>query len=195
MHYSILRLQDYRQMLWKNGKGFTYEVAKNGTDEHYDWRISMAEVKEDGPFSDFTGFQRVISVLEGQGIRLTIDDKEAQDINKLSAFAFNGESKTHCALLKDVVKDFNLIYRPDVFRARFQWLNTKNTQSFCSQAQTILIFSAGQTIQVCSDALNEQLNCYDSLLITQNNALTQIDLSTQGQTDASYCCVIELSSL
>ena len=195
MQHSILRLQEYRQMLWKNGKGFTYEVAKNGTDEHYDWRISMAEVKEDGSFSDFTGFQRVISVLEGEGIRLTIDNKNAQNINPLSAFAFKGESKTHCALLKDVVKDFNLIYRPDVFRARFQWLDTKQKQSFCSQAQTILIFSAASAIDICSDGLNAQLGCYDSLLLTQNDALTQIDLGTQGQTDASYCCVIELSSL
>ena len=59
----ILRAPDYRVMPWKNGGGTTTEVAVSpegaGLD-HFDWRISMARVEQDGPFSTFPGIDRTL---------------------------------------------------------------------------------------------------------------------------------------
>ncbi len=38
---------DYKRMLWKNGAGYTIELARSEESslESFDWRISMADVK------------------------------------------------------------------------------------------------------------------------------------------------------
>lgn len=66
----VLRAGDYRQMPWANGKGVTVELAKAERDGAILWRLSMATVAEDGPFSVFAGIERNLTVLEGAGFRL-----------------------------------------------------------------------------------------------------------------------------
>ena len=66
---------DYKRMLWKNGAGYTIELARSegSSLELFDWRISMADVKTSGSLSKFDGMQRYLTVLEGQDILLNID--------------------------------------------------------------------------------------------------------------------------
>ena len=45
----------------------------------FDWRISMARVASDGPFSEFPGIDRTLAVVEGSGMVLTIGDQRAGD--------------------------------------------------------------------------------------------------------------------
>ncbi|WP_186457628.1 HutD/Ves family protein [Nitrospirillum amazonense] len=56
---------------WKNGGGVTREVARrdDGAGDIL-WRVSIAEVREAGPFSHFPGIDRVLAVLDG---RLLLD--------------------------------------------------------------------------------------------------------------------------
>jgi environmental stress-induced protein Ves len=53
---------------WKNGAGTTREIAVEpagaGTDD-FDWRLSLAEVDRDAPFSAFPGVDRCIVLLRG----------------------------------------------------------------------------------------------------------------------------------
>ena len=52
----ILRANQYRCMPWKNGAGVTREVAAWPPEARLDdfgWRVSMARVERDGPFSTF----------------------------------------------------------------------------------------------------------------------------------------------
>ena len=64
-------------MPWRNGGGTTQEVACNpgGSSAAFDWRLSLADVGQDGAFSAFTGYQRILTVLEGRGIELTVDGR------------------------------------------------------------------------------------------------------------------------
>lgn len=53
-----LHARDYKRMPWKNGGGETVEIAIFPADasvETFEWRISMATVANDGPFSIFPG--------------------------------------------------------------------------------------------------------------------------------------------
>jgi environmental stress-induced protein Ves len=62
---------DYRRMPWANGRGVTVErmrVEKPGGGLL--WRLSMASVTEDGPFSLFPGVERNLTVIMGPGFRL-----------------------------------------------------------------------------------------------------------------------------
>lgn len=73
----IIRRETYRRMPWKNGQGLTEEVAAfpdgAGVDG-FDWRLSIAHVGADGPFSLFAGIDRTIALLDGPGLFLDLPE-------------------------------------------------------------------------------------------------------------------------
>lgn len=68
-----LTLADYAHQPWKNGKGVTVELARAEARGALLWRLSMATVAEDGPFSIFPGIERNLTVISGPGFRLVGD--------------------------------------------------------------------------------------------------------------------------
>ncbi|MDN6651963.1 MAG: HutD family protein, partial [Enterobacterales bacterium] len=65
--WQIIRWADYQAMPWKNGQGVTQEIMRvdSPSGRDFRWRLSMAEVSSDGDFSSYTGYQRILSILEG----------------------------------------------------------------------------------------------------------------------------------
>ena len=60
----VLRAADYPRMPWKNGGGETAEILVEPAGaplDSFDWRLSMARVAADGPFSLFPGVERTPS--------------------------------------------------------------------------------------------------------------------------------------
>lgn len=60
-HGRILRAAERPALPWKNGGGVTREVVAHppGSDlGHFDWRVSIAEIHNAGPFSRFPGIER-----------------------------------------------------------------------------------------------------------------------------------------
>lgn len=81
---------DYARQPWKNGKGVTVELARAERDGTILWRLSMATVAEDGPFSLFPGIERNLTVISGPGFRL-IGPGIDIDCRPLSPVAFPGD--------------------------------------------------------------------------------------------------------
>ena len=112
-----LRPAQYRQMQWRNGGGSTTEIAIEPAGAGLQawppflWRLSMARVQQDGPFSRFAGYDRTLVLLEGRGVRLDFGAAAAPVTlaGPLAAAAFAGEWATHCQLLDGPVRDFNLM--------------------------------------------------------------------------------------
>ena len=112
----LLRARDHRVMPWKNGGGSTTEIAAfpdgAGLDA-FDWRVSMATVSTDGPFSVFPNIDRTLAVLSGAGIVLDVDDGRAPVC--LSGahlpLAFPGDVATHGALIDGPIVDLNVMSR------------------------------------------------------------------------------------
>lgn len=42
---ELIRADQYTKMLWKNGAGFTLEIARSQGEADFEWRISMADVQ------------------------------------------------------------------------------------------------------------------------------------------------------
>lgn len=57
-------------MTWANGRGTTVEMARADGPDGLLWRLSMARVDEDGPFSIFPGLERNLTVISGPGFDL-----------------------------------------------------------------------------------------------------------------------------
>ncbi len=146
----LYRAQDYPRMPWRNGGGTTQEVACNpgGSSAAFTWRLSIADVAQDGGFSLFAGLQRIITVLEGTGIALTVDGLAQAPLGPRQAYAFSGDAQVDCRLLGGPIRDFNLIYSPGHHCARLQWIGAADNWTFHSAASTVLLFNAGQALTV-----------------------------------------------
>ena len=85
-----------------------------GSAYDWDWRLSIAEVEHDCPFSAFPGCDRVLLLLSGNGMELEFDDGEASTIAPPHGrVAFAGERGLQCRLLDGPTTDFNAIVRRD----------------------------------------------------------------------------------
>lgn len=100
-------------MRWKNGGGWTSEVAvQPGEGDDFAWRISIAEIETDGDFSRFPGVDRSILVLDGAGMILDVEGVGAVDLRTGgAALAFSGDVAVHCRLSAGPTRDFNVMTR------------------------------------------------------------------------------------
>ncbi|WP_313459257.1 HutD family protein [Pseudomonas sp.] len=169
---QVLRARDYPRMPWKNGGGFTEEITRDDGQglEGFGWRLSIADIAESGGFSVFAGYQRIISVLQGDGMRLLVDGQLSRPLLAYDAFAFAGESQVSCHLLDGPIRDFNLIYAPQRYRARLQWFD--GTHHLYSSADTLLLFAASACVEVAlpGQAVHP-LGLYDCLRLDDNDHL------------------------
>ncbi len=182
---------DYRQMLWKNGAGYTVELARSAGEnlDTFDWRISMADVKSAGDFSRFNGMQRILTVLEGHGIELDIEDKH-ESLTILQSVQFSGDSATRCELIDGPIRDFNLIYDPKQFHARLQWYFEPTRSEVFSSADLIFIFNQStESLEIEIDGQVFQLQHHESLYIEQEKSLKKVVLNPQI---LKQTCLIEL---
>src|SRR5437764_6708185 len=108
----LIRPADHRRMIWKNGGGETREIAlapPGAALDGFDWRISPARIATDGPFSRFPGIDRTLMILEGGGIRLTLDGSAPVDLTADSEpIAFHGDVPASATLIAGPVTDLNV---------------------------------------------------------------------------------------
>lgn len=106
---------EYRRVRWKNGLGWTREILRWPEDrDDWDWRLSIAEVDQAGPFSAFEGCERELVLLSGQGMRLQFEDGERVELSPPHGrHRFSGERALSAELLDGPTQDYNLIWRRD----------------------------------------------------------------------------------
>ncbi|MCY1558701.1 HutD [compost metagenome] len=124
-------------------------------------------------------------MLQGDGMTLSVDGQVTRPLLPLDPYAFSGESQVSCTLLGGPIRDFNLIYAPQRYSARLQWLDGE--QRFFSEAGTVLVFSVSEALEVTVENNAQQLGRHDCLQLVGNTGL--LDVSSNGA-----CCVIELTA-
>lgn len=98
---------------WRNGGGETREIVSwpPGAQD-FDWRASIATIAQDGPFSAFTGIDRSITLLEGDGVRLFSAGHIDHQLDRVGEpFAFSGDVALEATLLGGASQDFNIMTR------------------------------------------------------------------------------------
>lgn len=120
---EIFGPEDFIEIPWKNGKGVTLELAisEGDTVQSFDWRFSIAQVVEDGSFSEFPGYQRSLVVLEGNGITLEHGTGHSQKLSgELPSADFDGAWQTHGVLHDGPITDLNIVTKSHRFQARLE---------------------------------------------------------------------------
>jgi len=108
---SVLRAAAHAAMPWKNGGGTTLEIARAPAGGDFDWRLSVADVREDGPFSSFPGIERHILLVEGAGMRLVSARCCIELAPDGPGAIFDGAEAFTGRLADGPVRDLNLMLR------------------------------------------------------------------------------------
>lgn len=147
----LIRAKDYRRMPWKNGGGETIEIAvhpKNADTSSFDWRVSMARVEMDGPFSSFPGIDRTLAILDGAGIELSV---EGQDVARIedAPRSFPGDVTTSARLINGPITDLNVMTRRGSFQSRVTTLELSSPREIVVMSPVALVYchSGGVAIE------------------------------------------------
>ncbi|WP_284164324.1 HutD family protein [Frigidibacter sp. SD6-1] len=105
----VITPDQFLTQAWKNGGGVTHEIAREDRDGRLLWRLSIAEVASDGPFSAFPGLTRILTVIEGAGLHLHTAGGRL-DALPLTPVLFSGDTPVDSRLIGGPVRDFNLIW-------------------------------------------------------------------------------------
>jgi environmental stress-induced protein Ves len=114
MTATLLRAAERKVTPWKNGLGTTSEIMaypQAAGLEDFDWRVSIATVTADGPFSHFPQIDRTLSILSGEGILLSVRGTPTRLTQYSPPFSFPGDVPASAALLGGAVMDLNVMSR------------------------------------------------------------------------------------
>lgn len=115
----VLRASGYARMRWKNGAGWTSEILRAPDCDDWLWRLSIAEIDADAPFSAFPGIERELVLLSGNGLRLRFDDGDTRELLPPHArLRFAGERAAFGELVDGPTRDFNLMWQRDAVDAQ-----------------------------------------------------------------------------
>jgi environmental stress-induced protein Ves len=140
---QIIRRSSYTAVPWKNGGGVTHEAIRvPPAGESFSWRVSVAHIESSGAFSDFSGYERKMVLLEGRGLDLKFGDGRRRELRHVGDWVeFDGAISTHCELLDGPCVDLNLMTSKSLKTcARVEHLSDRHIAS-ASAGDTVLIFS------------------------------------------------------
>ena len=179
MTTTILRAADRIATPWKNGGGITREIAvwpPGAGLDHFDWRISMAEVREPGPFSLFPDVDRCLTVIEGY-LRLSFSDETSVALDARSEpWTFPGDRACHGLPIGGPVLDLNVMWRRSLYRSQVR--RVTNTSWHPTGSISLLIALAPLTIVDGGASAGTRLGALDAWL--GHDPATPIDLAIDG---------------
>ncbi|WP_282170320.1 HutD/Ves family protein [Ruegeria atlantica] len=106
-----VRTRTLEPILWKNGLGTTREIARGSGEQGVVWRVSLADVEADGPFSTFPGMSHILTVVEGDGFDL-VGPATPLNARFSDPLRFSGDLELWCRLEAGPVRNFNVIFDP-----------------------------------------------------------------------------------
>lgn len=164
----LIRQNRYRRQPWKNGGGETIEIAVSppeATTDDFNWRVSMARVETDGPFSVFPGIDRTLMVIDGDGIEL---DVEGYGLTTLTdaPHAFPGDRPTNARLLGGAITDLNVMTRRGVVAHRVSRLILTGPRDLVVRSPTVLVYCVSGGLLVEDDVASPvDVSAGDTLLV------------------------------
>jgi uncharacterized protein len=112
MAVTVVRAADLAPRPWRNGGGTTTEIAVS-PGAPFAWRASTATVASDGPFSDFSGYDRFLVLLSGPGFDLRFADRVVRVDQPLQIVRFDGGDPCTASLLGAASVDWNWMVARD----------------------------------------------------------------------------------
>jgi environmental stress-induced protein Ves len=174
----IIPATSYRRMPWKNGGGETIEIAAHpeaSTLETFNWRVSMARVDGPGPFSIFPGIDRTLTVLEGEGLTLRIDGREAVTLTRDSApLAFPADVPVDAATVGGAILDLNVMSRRGRVAHRVRRTRAGTALVLDPEADATMILVRGGDLTLADGAGRDLVRAGDAVLFGRRDGTLEV---------------------
>ncbi|MDJ0343571.1 HutD family protein [Streptomyces sp. H10-C2] len=202
METRILRARDRTPTPWSNGGGVTREIAAGPADTGagagagagagirtgagadmstattgFGWRVSLADVVEDGPYSAFPGVDRIITVVDGAGMVLTIDGVTHAPTLPLRPLAFPGDAATGCRLTGGPIVNLNVMTRRGRAAATVEIVEGPHTATVPEDGAVLLV---ALTDDAAIGPEGGSLGRFDAALATGGGSGSGTDSGTGG---------------
>lgn len=142
--FKIYSPQSFQTLPWRNGLGSTVELLAEtpNKNEDFSWRLSIASVANDGPFSDFSGYDRTLLLLEGSGITLNKPNGVFKVLNSSLDYAnFKGEDLIDATLHDGPIKDFNIMTLRSICTSSVTAIDETSESLLNINADKLLVYS------------------------------------------------------
>ena len=156
---------------WKSGGGVTRQIAcfPEGSDlTNFDWRISTAEVSQDGAFSRFEGIDRRLYILDGAGLELRLGTAHVRRLRAHEHIDFAGEAEVFGALIDGPVSDLNIMVRRGRMRMRAERISINGPADIEHGWGTAVLFVLDGELSV----MNGVARHHDTVLLDGTQAVT-----------------------
>jgi len=158
-------------MAWKNGGGETAEIAifpEGATLDTFDWRVSMATVASDGPFSAFPGVDRSLCILKGKGLTLSPASRGPVQVEAAGQpIVFPSEIPIAARLTDGPVTDFNVMTRRGRFRHHVSRMVLTEPGALRRHGALMLIFLADGEAEIGVASGRLRAACGDTVLVDE----------------------------
>ena len=176
MATRLIRASDLVRVPWKNGGGTTAEIAafpEGSGFETFGWRISMADVTADGPFSVFPGIDRTLIVLEGNGVELEVEGVPFRLDREAPRLSFAGDDMTIGRLLSGPIRDLNVMTRRGQFTHRTRIMDSGVALLFEDTCAAFIV-AIDAAFDVTVEDKIHSLQALDTLYLESTHDLIQI---------------------
>lgn len=158
---------------WKNGGGCTTQIAVApagaGFDD-FDWRVSLATIAQDGPFSCFPGIERSLALVDGDGVLLDFGDERFVLSPSEPLISFDGEDAVHATVTGQHTTDFNVMTRRGRCRHRLEPRLVRGSETIQRRGGTTLLFLAeGEGLTLSSARERIAMVRYDTLVMGETD--------------------------
>ena len=170
---EIIRFADLKAEPWRNGGGVTRQIASRPApaspvqdgagDGGWDWRVSIADVTKAGEFSPFPGMERVLTVIEGELLLLSVDGTEHL-MEKYRPFRFAGGAATVSKLPTGDVRNLNVITRTGAFKGFTSIIELSKKRAHPVFEGQLGILLQGQATVGAGDGDPTDLGRYDAVV-------------------------------
>ncbi|WP_159614463.1 HutD family protein [Glutamicibacter sp. JC586] len=162
----VVRYANLSAQLWKNGKGVSRTLLSDSDAlGEWTWKVSVAEISQSQPYSQYSGIQRIQVALGPGEIDLTIGG-QTHRLHAGEHIAFAGDDEVSVAPLGVGFQALNLMFLGKKWQAS---VSTENSLSEISgnYAVTILV-ALDNTCRV----ENEDLARLDALVVPTDASIT-----------------------
>ena len=139
---------------WPNGLGVTRDVAgHNQRGGQFDWLLSIADLRVDAAFSHFPGCDRIFTLIESEGVTLTLDKAFPLPCLPLVPASFPGDRPTFCTMGGGPARAFNVFVDRALWTARVAVLSIAADHAVSPGKTTAAVFCVRGTLAVAGQTL------------------------------------------
>ncbi|MBB2893472.1 HutD/Ves family protein [Flexivirga oryzae] len=162
---TVTRFADATTMPWLGGGGITHELARHPEHGDFGWRLSVAEVQQDGAFSRLDGVDRVIVLCSPR--RMTLHTPETVELERFSPYSFDGGLQVSCTVPDGPTQDFNVMTRRGVYVA--------DVRTIVADRSEVTAPTGAQLFVVCLDGrvrCGDELGAFDLARLEEGEPVT-----------------------